>query len=207
MSIDALLASHPLSSDQLNSQQLGIILRELESTLQRGVTGEIVEFGCYLGTTSLYLRRLLDEAQESDRRAFHVYDSFEGLPEKGSQDESPAGTQFQAGQLAAGKKQLLRQFQKAGLAPPVIHKAWFNQLTARDVPAKIAFAFLDGDFYDSILDSLKVVWPRLSQNGVVLIDDYGREALPGVERAVQQFFHGRPTPRFQVEQNLLIIRT
>jgi O-methyltransferase len=70
----------------------------------------------------------------------------------------------------------------------VIHKGWFNELSPKDVPKQIAFAFLDGDFYESIHTSLKLVWPRMVSGGIICIDDYKRDALPGVERAVSDFF-------------------
>jgi O-methyltransferase len=181
----------PIISAQVGISELGIVWRELEKVLAAGVPGDVVEFGCYIGTTSLFIRRLLDERGESGKRAFHVYDSFEGLPEKGKQDESPAGADFRAGQLSVSKKNFLREFHAANLQPPIVHKGWFKDLADKDVPGHIAFAFLDGDFYDSIMDSLKLVWPRLAKGGVVLIDDYGREALPGAQRAVQDFFAGQ----------------
>ena len=138
----SLLAKYPLISDQVNRDQLGVILAELEQALSR-CDGAVVEFGCYVGTTSLFIRRLLDA--HHDLRPFHVYDSFEGLPPKTVQDQSRAGEQFRAGELAVSKKQFLREFQKAALTPPIIHKGWFGNLTATDVPSQIAFAFLDGD--------------------------------------------------------------
>jgi O-methyltransferase len=116
------------------------------------------------------------------------------------------GEQFKKGELAVSKKQLLQNFRAANLTPPIVHKGWFSQLTERDVPDRIAFAFLDGDFYESIMDSLKLIWPRMGQGGVVLIDDYGRDALPGPERAVRDFFGGQP-PAVRVEHNIAIIKT
>ena len=138
------------------------------------------------------------------KRTFHAYDSFEGLPEKGKQDDSPAGTDFQAGKLSVSKKEFLHQFRAANLQPPIVHKSWFNQLQDSDVPDRIAFAFLDGDFYGSIMDSLKLVWPRMAKGGVVLVDDYGRDALPGPERAIRDFFGGQP-PDLRTEHNIAII--
>ena len=79
-------------------------------------------------------------------------------------------------------------------------------LAAADVPASIAFAFLDGDFYESILTSLKLVWPRMSPGGVVLIDDYQRPELPGVERAVHDFFISRVQPHIRVQHNIAMLR-
>lgn len=195
-----LLTRYPLVSDQVNKDQLAVILGALERVLPK-LDGAVVEFGCYIGTASLFIRRLLDSL--NDNRAFHVYDSFEGLPPKTTQDESRAGDQFQAGELAVSKKQFLQQFQKAGLRPPIVHKGWFKDLTEADVPPQIAFAFLDGDFYESIRDSLKLVLPRMQAGGVIIIDDYAREALPGAARAVQELI----SPQFVRTQHNLGVYT
>jgi O-methyltransferase len=189
MHADTLLAKYPLISDQVNKDQVRVILHALEQTLDT-CDGAVVEFGCYIGTTSVFIRRLLGAGQ--DTREFHVYDSFAGLPPKTAADESRAGDQFQAGELAVGKKQFLQQFQKAGLRPPIIHKGWFKDLTPVDVPEQIAFAFLDGDFYESIRNSLKLVLPRMQRGSVIVIDDYAREALPGAARAVHELLPDTP---------------
>lgn len=191
MHYQELLKKYPIISDQIKAPAMGVVLRECEQTLRQDVTGDIVELGCYIGTTTLFLRRLLDHYRQSDKRQLYAYDSFEGLPPKHQADQSTAGDQFKAGELTVSKKQFLQQFQKAGLRPPITVKGWFNQLTPDQVPEQIAYAFLDGDFYESILDSLQLVWPKLSQGGRITIDDYGREALPGVERAVSRFFQGK----------------
>lgn len=183
--IEAILAKYPLVSEQVSRDQLRVVLTELDQALADNPTGDIVEFGCYIGTTSLFIRRLLDARAE--HRQFHVYDSFEGLPDKSSQDDSPAGIQFAAGELAVSKKQFLLEFQKAGLQPPSVHKGWFSDLTPHDVPAQICFAFLDGDFYTSIRDSLRLVLPRLTAHATIIIDDFAREALPGAARAVHEY--------------------
>jgi len=194
---------HFLVSDQVSKDDVELVWKSLEHTLEARIPGAVVEFGCYVGTTSLFIRRLLQERQENER-PFHVYDSFVGLPEKRAEDASAAGVDFGAGKLSVGKKEFLRQFHAAGLTPPIVHKAWFNELTESDVPNEIAFAFLDGDFYDSILDSLKLVWPRMHAGGTVLIDDYKRPELPGVERAVRTFFMGN-LPNIQVVHNIAVL--
>ena len=195
-----LLAKYPLISDQVNRDQLSVILDELKEALAR-TDGAVVEFGCYVGTTSLFIRRLLDA--QNDNREFHVYDSFEGLPPKTAADESSAGDQFQAGELAVSKKQFLLAFQKAGLRPPTVHKGWFKDMTPADVPDQIAFAFLDGDFYESIRDSLRLVLPRMQAGSIIVIDDYAREALPGAARAVRELL---PNVDVVSTQNLDVIR-
>lgn len=193
---------YPIISDQISRPALEVVLGELEHVLAASVPGQIAEFGCYIGTTSLFIRRVLDQ-QASDRQ-FHVYDSFEGLPSKTIQDNNAAGIDFKAGELAVSKKQLLEQFRRAGLRPPVVHKGWFDQLTSDDIPEHLAFAFLDGDFYGSILTSLKLVWPRLDEQGSIAIDDYKRETLPGVERAILDYFQGKPY-KLRYAHNIAVI--
>lgn len=193
----------PLVSNQISRPALQVVLRELERVLATATPGAVAEFGCYIGTTSLFIRRVLDA--HDDPRAFHVYDSFEGLPPKTGPDASAAGVDFVSGVLAVSKKQFLEQFQRAHLKPPIIHKGWFNQLGDADVPSELAFAFLDGDFYESILASLRLCWPRLTHGGTLTIDDYKRETLPGVERAVADYFGGVPG-QLRYEQNIAVLR-
>jgi macrocin-O-methyltransferase TylF-like protien len=205
MNYDELLNRYPIISDQVDRQGLRVILRELQHTLTQGVPGDIAEFGCYIGTTSLFIRRLLDEAQESSKRRFYAYDSFAGLPAKTAPDHSAAGTAFQGGALQVSKHEFLQAFHKAHLPPPIIYKAWFGELTASQLPDTLAFAFLDGDFYQSIFDSLRLVWPRLQSHGTLVIDDYQREALPGVTAAVRDFF-GQLPAGLHYEHNIAVIK-
>jgi putative O-methyltransferase len=203
MITDQLLRTYPIISDQVDERELRVLLRELERLLRAGCQGSIVEFGCYVGTTSLFIRRLLDAYQYVG--AFHVYDSFAGLPEKTAQDASAAGEQFVAGELAATRKGFFQQFKKAGLRPPVVHKAWFAELTPQDVPEDIMFAFLDGDYYQSIMDSLWLVTPKLTLDAVLVVDDYANEALPGAARAADAWLQAHPGFRCRVEASLAVM--
>ena len=203
MITDQLLRTYPIISDQVDERELRVLLRELERLLKAGYQGSVVEFGCYVGTTSLFIRRLLDAYQYAG--VFHVYDSFAGLPEKTTQDVSAAGEQFVAGELAATRKGFFQQFKKAGLRPPVVHKAWFAELTPQDVPEDIMFAFLDGDYYQSIMDSLWLVTPKLTLDAVLVVDDYANEALPGAARAADAWLQMHPRFRCRVEASLAVI--
>lgn len=202
--ITKLLRTYPLISDQVDESELTVILSELSAQLERQSSpGSVVELGCYIGTTSLFIRRLLDMRQVSI--PFHVYDSFEGLPPKVDHDASPAGEQFRTGELAVSRKTFELQFKKAGLRLPVIHKAWFRDLQGSDMPDNIMFAYLDGDYYESILDSLRLVWPRLAADACIVVDDYANEALPGAAKAVDEWLKTHPAS-LRVESSLAIIR-
>lgn len=174
-----------LVSDQVDYKEVEVIVREASRVLHAGLKGAFVELGCYTGTTSLFLQRVLQDHGSANE--FHVYDSFGGLPTKTVEDNSPAGTQFKSGELRATKSQFVRHFQQAHLPLPTIHTGWFEELTTEDMPGSIAFAFLDGDFYTSIKASLKTVTPLLEPGAILVIDDYANEALPGARKAADEW--------------------
>lgn len=193
---------HPIISEQVNALELAVIMRELRRVIGAEIIGDLVELGCYEGTTSLFLQRELIKSGSSKR--LWIYDSFAGLPKKTTQDSSPAGLQFKEGELAASKQKLITNFKKADLPLPKIKKAWFSDLQLADMPDKIAFAFLDGDYYESIIESLRLVWPLLQPGSVVVVDDYINEALPGASRAVEEWLKNHPA-KLRAEQSLAII--
>ncbi len=203
MDLDNMLYKYSLASDQVDKREVALVLHSAEEALRKTDDGDVVEFGCYVGTTSLFISRLL--TIQKSTREFHVYDSFEGLPEKQAQDQSRAGDQFVAGELLATKKQFITNYKKAGLPLPRIHKGWFNELTTDDIPKKIAFAFLDGDYYESIATSLQLVWPRLAPGAIIVVDDYANEALPGAAKAVDEWLRFHPA-KLRVEHSLAIIK-
>lgn len=190
-----------LLSNQVDEREVSVVLRELERVLTAGVPGDVTEFGCYVGTTSVYLA---DRLKDTDRTLW-LYDSFEGLPPKTTEDQSPAGEQFVTGELLATKKQLISNLKQARVPMPRITKGWFSDLTSADVPEKVAFAFLDGDYYHSVKDPLKLLWPRLSPGAIVVVDDYANEALPGAAKAVNEWLQGHQAT-IKVEHSLAIIQ-
>lgn len=200
---DQLLAKYPIISDQVDTKELRVLLRELEKVLRGGTTGNIVEFGCYVGTTSLFIRRLLDVYRFAGE--FHVYDSFAGLPEKTSADNSVVGEQFKAGELLAPRKTFVHNFKKARLKLPIIHKGWFADFTSKDVPENIIFAFFDGDFYESIADSFRVCAGKFHEKVMIIVDDYANEALPGAARAVDEWLRYNQQFTLRIEASLVII--
>ena len=147
--------------------------------------GDFVELGCFEGDTSLLLTEILKN--NNSEKKLWIYDSFEGLPEKTTEDFSEAGRDFKKGELFTTKRFVKQRFLRANLPVPRIKKAWFSELKNEDLPEKIAFAFLDGDLYESIKDSLGLVSPKLAKDGKIVVHDYNNPQLPGVSKAVDEF--------------------
>ena len=179
-----LMLEFPHTTPNIIPRQLEIILESIENT--KDIPGDVVELGCHAGLTSVYIRRLLNRLNST--KEFHCYDSFQGLPAKVEQDQAigEAADKFQAGYFdLQGTWQIEQRFRDNNLKLPKLHVGWFKD---QEYPEKISFGFLDGDFYDSILDSLKAVWPRLTKGGVICIHDYKWDQLPGVEKAIKDYF-------------------
>lgn len=191
-----------LLSNQVDEREIKVILRELEKT--RAIFGDVVEFGCYVGTTSVFLAKTLEKW--GDSKGLWLYDSFEGLPEKSAKDVNSLGEDFKKGELLASKKQLISNLRKSNVKKmPKITKGWFNELSKTQIPAKISFAFLDGDYYDSILDPLKLIWKNLESGAIVVVDDYGNHALPGALKAVDEWCNKYNISK-EIEATLAIFR-
>ena len=168
-------------NDQVSDLETQKILEIAKNLLH--IDGDFVELGCYKGDTSLLLADII---KDSNKKLW-IYDSFEGLPEKSNEDNSIVGENFQKGALAVSKREVKDRFLRAGIKVPKITKAWFGDLKPEDLPEKIAFAFLDGDLYDSILTSLQLIEDKMVSDGIILVHDYSNEALPGVAKAVDQW--------------------
>jgi O-methyltransferase len=108
-----------LLSKQVDSREIDIIVRELSKVLNGNIEGDVVELGCYVGTTSVFLAKTL---MTHNSKKLYVYDSFAGLPAKESRDVSPLGESLKSGELFASKKDFIRNMHKAGVAMPIIKK-------------------------------------------------------------------------------------
>ncbi len=199
---------------QVSEGETAVILSELRGVLSQSVSGDIVEFGCYRGDTSLLIERVLEREFPKSLSRLWIYDSFEGLPARTREDASVAGDGFKQGELFVSKREVVERFKKAGLHVPRVRKGFFENLDAEnDLPDEIAFAFLDGDLYQSIKTSLELVTPRMNrQGGVILVHDYNNPQLPGAARAVDEWLARfrianaqKTAPKLQRRESLAII--
>jgi O-methyltransferase len=171
--------STELLFNSLGMQEFSRVIHICHYVLEtQHLSGDIVEFGCHKGDTSKLISFI-------SNKSLYVFDSFEGLPE--SIEQIPAG------EMKVSIDELYNNFARDGIRTPYVKKAWFSDLKPEDIPEKISFAHLDGDLYQSTLDSLKLIYDRLVPGAVVLIDDYGHDMYwPGVKIAALDFFKDKP---------------
>lgn len=165
------------------------------------VPGDLVEVGCAGGESSVVIQRVLDA--DTTGKRFHVYDSFEGLPEPSTTDAVDGV--YQRGDMASPLDRFQANFDRAGLiGRPQIHRGWFEQTIPAQLPDRISFAMIDCDLYSSTMHVLPEVYARMSRGAIGMFGVYydpqvyrcdgipGSYASPGVKRATDEFFADKP---------------
>lgn len=166
------------------------VIKNLHDGLK--VAGDICEFGVAQGATS---RLLASEIMPLAERKFWLFDSFEGLPAPSKEDRLihdifKLGTMEKyKGTMASPETEVLSKL--ASIKFPreriVVKKGWVKDtIKGGDLPEKVAFAYVDFDFYDPIKDALEFLDTRMPAGGRIVVDDYGFFS-EGAQLAVDQF--------------------
>jgi len=170
----------------LEPEQFEKLCEGLINVIENNVEGDVVEFGTYIGEAAKMLMRTITLSKSNKK--LYCYDSFEGLPSLSKWEEN---TGWKSGTLKTTMDVLIKNFEVNDLPIPIIHKNFFCDIPENKIPEKISFAFLDGDFYVSILDSLEKIYDRISDGGYIFFHDYKRPDLPGVDAAIKDFLKSR----------------
>jgi|TARA_Y100000310_G_scaffold334739_2_gene415133 O-methyltransferase len=173
----------------MGKNQRRVFFRLLRQVIKRKVSGAILEVGVAEGHTSAFIARVMRHL--NCKKEFHVYDSFKGMPAPSIEDGED--NMLSEGDLAVKKgkyKCVFRNMTDGEL--PIIHEGWIENTMPEELPEKIAFAYIDVDFYKPTLHALNSIYPRLSPGAVVVIDDYHHPQLPGIAPAVERFFADKP---------------
>jgi O-methyltransferase len=146
-----------------------------EDVLLHRVPGDFIEAGVWRGGATMLMKAMLNEYGDTTRSVW-VADSFEGLPPP-DPDKYPAdkgGTLHEAAILAASLPEVRSNFERFGLLDDRVKflKGWFKD-TLHTAPIKrLAVLRVDGDLYESTMDTLVPLYPKLSPGGYCIVDDY-----------------------------------
>lgn len=160
----------------------------VESVLQRGIPGDLMETGVWRGGACILMRGVLRAYGDSTRTVWAA-DSFEGMPKPdGRYIEDAEDTHWHHNDvLAVSRDDVEAAFAHYGLLDQQVRflEGWFK-FTLPDAPVeRLAVLRLDGDMYGSTMDALEHLYPKLSPGGFLIVDDYG--AVPACRKAVDHY--------------------
>ena len=158
----------------------------LRYCIENDVEGDFVETGVWKGGCVILAYNLFK--QLNVKRKVYVYDSFEGLP-KPNAEKYPADSgdiHWTLPELAISLEQVKENFKKFSEIDDsvIFEKGWFRDTIPFNKIEKICTLRLDGDMYESTIDVLDYLYPKLSKGGYCIIDDY---IHPGCNAAVMDY--------------------
>jgi O-methyltransferase len=173
----------------IGMQRLTSLQHCVETVLADDIPGDLVECGVWRGGASILMRAVL-AAYADETRCVWLADSFAGVPPPDAANyKADKGIRLDraAGVLAVPESEVRANFQRYGLLDGRVRflPGWFKD-TLHDAPIdRIAVLRLDGDLYESTIQSLDALYPRLSPGGFCVIDDY--HALEACRQAVADY--------------------
>ncbi len=160
----------------------------METALRDEVPGDFIGTGVWRGGATIFMRGLLQAHGVTDRRVW-VADSFDGVPAPDA-DKYPAdqGDMFHTYEyLRVSLPIVKRNFERYGLLDDQVQflEGWFKDTLPTAPIDKLAVLRLDGDMYESTMDALTHLYPKLSPGGFVIVDDY--EAFQSCKKAIHDY--------------------
>jgi O-methyltransferase len=172
-------------------------MEECLATIRKdNVRGDVAETGAWRGGAAIFMKGCLAAWDMQDRTVW-VADSFEGLPIPSLPED--AGYDFSVAKvpiLAVGLEEVQENFRRYDLLDDKVKflKGWFRDTLHVAPIRELALLRLDGDLYESTMDSLKALYHKVSPGGFVIVDDFND--FEPCRRAVLEFrqIHGIEEP-------------
>lgn len=172
----------------IGMQRLTSLQRCVERVLADNVPGDLVECGVWRGGASILMRAVLAAYGDETRRVW-LADSFAGVP-------APDAANYKADKgdrlhryaaLAVPEAEVRANFERYGLLDDQVRflPGWFKDTLHRAPIERIAVLRLDGDLYESTIQALDALYPKLSPGGFCIIDDY--HPIPACKQAVTDY--------------------
>ena len=167
----------------------------IADVLAANIPGDLIETGVWRGGATIFMRAMLKAHGVTDRMVW-VADSFEGLPVPDA-EKFPVEAKTHQGvvmtkvynHFAAGLEEVQSNFKAYGVLDTQVRflKGWFKDTLPGAPVGALAIMRLDGDYYESTMDSLTHLYDKLSVGGYAIIDDYGEDSWTYCRKAVDDF--------------------
>jgi hypothetical protein len=195
-------------------------LRELAAIIEQAererLPGLVIEAGTARGGSAIVIA-----AAKAPERPMKVYDVFGMIPPPTERDGADVHERYATIAAGAAKGvggdtyygyrtdllgEVTESFARLGVAVDEhnveLIQGLFQDTMVLDEP--VAFAHLDGDWYESTMTCLTRIAPLLVPGGRIVLDDY--EKWSGCRTAVDEYFAGRTGFRLEQRAKLHVIR-
>lgn len=190
----------PAAHTMVGLRRLANLQECVEAVLRDRVPGDLLEAGVWRGGAAILMRAVLQVYGAKDRRVW-LADSFAGLPPPNTEKyPHDAGLNLHLfPQLAVPLDEVRENFRRYGLLDEQVRflRGWFRDTLPGAPVERLAVLRLDGDLYESTMDSLTYLYPKLSIGGFVIVDDYGD--IAACHQAVEDYRQRHAIRDFMVQ--------
>lgn len=169
----------------ISRERLDSLLKCMQEVEQNNIPGDFIETGVWRGGATIFMKGFLT-AYDNRARKVWVADSFQGFPATTRHNELRCNNQ-NFPHLVVSLDTVKENFTKYDLLDDQVSflKGFFSDTLPNAPIEKLSLLRLDGDLYQSTMDALNYLYPKLSIGGYILIDDYG--FWPGCADAVNDY--------------------
>jgi O-methyltransferase len=164
------------AESMIGLKRMDNLIHCVSTVIEDGIDGDLIETGVWRGGACIMMRGVLKSFGDTSRSVW-VADSFEGLPKPNSAKyAADAGdTHFEWSGLQVGVEQVKHNFRRYGLLDDQVKflVGWFKDTLPEAPIDKLAVARLDGDMYESTIQAIEVLYPKLQPGGFLIVDDFG----------------------------------
>ena len=173
-------------------------MQAVAHVVENRVPGAFVECGVWKGGSCMAaaLTYLEYDVRDVD---LYLFDTFAGMPPPGPEDYNTGTGERAADLLAkadaesavralASLEEVRRNLASTGYPAERLHfvEGLVEETIPKHAPGRISILRLDTDWYSSTKHELVHLFPLLSKNGVLILDDYGD--WQGARKAVDEYF-------------------
>jgi hypothetical protein len=143
--------------------------------LNNNIDGDFIETGVWRGGACIFMNAILKYNNINNKKVW-VADSFQGLPEPNStlypEDNGDIFHTFK--ELNVSIDEVKKNFEKYNVLNDNVFflEGWFKDSIKIAPIEKLSILRLDGDMYESTIDVLFYLYPKLSIGGYCIIDDW-----------------------------------
>jgi Macrocin-O-methyltransferase (TylF) len=178
-------------------ERLYALYRSVQYVVENRIPGDIVECGVWRGGSMKLSAHVLLALGVTDRTLF-LYDTFEGMTEPDPEvDVDASGNKAANDWLEVQRRGVKWSYAPieevrdviAGSGYPmdkvVFVKGPVEDTIPATVPDRISLLRLDTDWYSSTKHEMEHLYPKLSPQGILILDDYGH--YQGARRGVDEY--------------------
>jgi O-methyltransferase len=190
-----------LAHTMIGKKRLDNIQYCMETVLADGIPGDVLEAGIWRGGAAIFMRGVFAAYGVTDRTVWAA-DSFQGVPAP----THPADRGLDLSSrlfpiLAVSRDAVSELFERYELLDEQVKfiAGWFKESLVAAPIERLAVLRLDGDLYESTIDTLEPLYAKVATGGFIIVDDY--YSCPPCGAAVEDFrrIHGITDPLVRID--------